>query len=467
MKPCNPVPDKAFIQHRAFICLRAMLIRTIDTNVIRLPVMRRIMNRGVKPKFTLLCIVLLQVAAGASGGEAMTDKIYQSNIRTVQLYVDPLVLSDPVIPLRAGTTLRLAFDDLDGGKKYYYYTIVQCNYDWTVSELSPFDYLNGIQEQDIQDYQFSFNTSQPYTHYEVVFPNRSIGITKSGNYIVKVYLDGDPQQVVLVRRFIVFEGLAEIYSEIRVAEDVTLHRSHQQVNFSVSYRGLPVSNPFSEIQVAILQNYRWDNMITGVTPQFMKPEMLEYYYTAKTSFPAGKEFRYFDIRTTRYQTDRVKAITELDHSFLFTLFSDDVRSNQPYLYRQDVNGKFIPGTLDYFNQEAQSEYTWVKVTLPVDYPIRGGKIFIVGKFTDWQLWPDFELHFNDATSAYEATLYLKEGYYEYRYSFVTEGDFADADLLEGNDYETENTYQIFVYFRPFGARYDQVIAYKVTDSFNR
>lgn len=431
------------------------------------PAVRYCTNDSCFRRIPVLLLLLIPFFSVGQEPEVYQDKIYADNIRTVQLYVDPLMLTDPIIPLRSTTQLRLAFDDLEGGKKNYYYTIIQCNYDWTASVLSPFDYLNGFQEQDIPDYEFSFNTSQEYTHYSLLFPNRYITITKSGNYIIKVYLDSDPEQVVLTKRFIVFDGLAQIYSEIRPAEDVALSRSYQQVNFTISYRGLPVSNPLAELKVALMQNFRWDNMITDVTPQFMKPEMLEYYYTTKTSFPAGKEFRYFDMRTTRYQTDRVRALSEKDHSFLFTLFNDDIRNNQPYLYRQDVNGKFIPGTLDYFNQEAQSEYAWVTFTLPVDYPLKGGKVFLFGQFTGWQLLPLYEMHYNSDASAYKTTLYLKEGYYEYIYRFVSSDADAPAELIEGNDYEAENTYQILVYFRPFGARYDQVIAYKATDNFNR
>jgi hypothetical protein len=107
--------------------------------------------------------------------------------------------------------------------------------------------------------------------------------------------------------------------------------------------------------------------------------------------------------------------------------------------------------------------------LPVDYPIKGGRIFLIGLFSGWQLLKNYELHFNSKTSSYETTLYLKQGYYEYLYYFDAneKEDPFESLLLEGNDYETENTYQVFVYYRPFGSRYDEVIGYRTTDTYNK
>jgi len=196
--------------------------------------------------------------------------------------------------------------------------------------------------------------------------------------------------------------------------------------------------------------------------------LLQTYNRMKTAFPAGKEFRFFDIRTTRYKTERVQTLQEEKHLFQATLFPDEIRNNNTYLYRKDINGKFFPGTLDFFDQNAQADYLWVTFRLPVDYPLKGGKIYLLGKFTDWQLQEPFLLHFNATASAYETTLFLKQGYYEYLYNFLSDdAEDPGENLIEGNDYETENTYQVLVYYRPFGSRYDQVIGYKSTDTFNR
>lgn len=424
--------------------------------------------------FSGLIILVLQISlpefsTAQNDGEVFTDKIFIPNIHTVQLYLDPLVLTDPVISLNSPLQLHLAFDDLDPEKKDYYFTVIQCNYDWSPSELSNFDYVSGFNVQEIRDYKFSFNTNQTFIHYSLLFPNADFRITKSGNYILKVYLDDDPEQVVLTRRFIVVDKRVQVTSDVNQADDVRYSRTHQQVNFNILHHGMTISNAFTEINVLVMQNFRWDNAIFNLQPQFVRPEQLDYQYTMKTAFPAGKEFRYFDTRTIRYKTDRVKEIEEDKNTTVVTLFPDQSRANAQSFSRKDINGKFIPGIQDYIDQDIQADYEWVKFSLPVDYPFKNGKIYLLGAFTDWQLQDPYRLQYNTATKSYEASVYLKQGYYEYVYYFDSgEKDEDDTSLIfEGNSFDTENAYEILVYYRPFGSRYDQVVGYKATDTFNR
>src|ERR1043165_4888415 len=156
-----------------------------------------------------------KISSAQDQPEIFTDKIFKPTIHTIQLYVEPLVLTDPVIGLNGPSQLHLAFDDLDGGKKAYYMTVIQCNYDWSPSELINFDYISGFNAQEIRDYQFSFNTNQTFTHYSLLFPNDDFHITKSGNYILKVYEDDNPDDVIFTRRFIVVNNMVEITSEVK------------------------------------------------------------------------------------------------------------------------------------------------------------------------------------------------------------------------------------------------------------
>jgi hypothetical protein len=427
-------------------------------------------------KLILICILNFFLIASANILKAQIDssqfsnKTFKPGIQTVQLYVEPLILSDPVILLNGTAQLRLAFDDLNGGKENYYITVLQCNYDWSPSELNSVEYISGFTEEEIRDYKFSFNTNQTFTHYSILFPNADFQITKSGNYILKVYADDDPENVILTRRFIVTENRVQINSDIKQADDVRLDRTYQQVNFSILHHGMDISNAFSEINIMLMQNFRWDNAISHLQPQFVRPEQLDYTHSLSTSFPAGKEFRYFDTRTIRYKTDRVKEISEEKNNTVITLFPDQSRANAESFSRKDIDGKFIPGVQDYNDQDTQADYTWVKFSFPVDYPFTNGRLYLLGAFTDWQLKDANRMQYNSQTKSYEVSMYLKQGYYEYLYFFSpTEQDGADdlSALLEGNSFETENQYQILVYYRPFGSRYDQVIGYKTTDTFNR
>lgn len=396
------------------------------------------------------------------------DQVYVPNIKTVQLYVDPLLLSDPIIPLKSTVQLHLEFDDLNADKRNYYYTFIHCNFDWSRSELNEFDYLVGFREQEINTYEFSFTALQTYTHYEVLFPNENVQLTKSGNYLLKVYADNDPDHPIITRRFVIFSSKADIVTNVHQPFDPKFTFQYQEIDFSIRYNGLTISNPINDVKVLLMQNFRWDNAIANLQPLFMKPYQLDYSYDLVNAFPAGKEFRYFDTRSIRYRTEHVRELNFEGKQVEVILFPDEPRADEPYEFYADINGKFIPGIFEGFNQNAEPDYTWVNFTLPVDYPLKNLDVFITGQVSDWKLSSQFMMQYEPGKHAYTCRAYLKQGYYEYEYVTVEKGSAQVAgDLFEGDAYETENTYQLLVYYRSFTSRYDEVIAYKATDSFNR
>lgn len=417
---------------------------------------------------TLLAVTFFTRAYCTDDIPYYQDQVFVPNIRTVQLYVDPIQLSDPVIPLIGTAQLRLEFDDLNGGNVNYYYTIIHCNFDWTKSELNEFDYLRGFREQDILNFEYSFTSDQSYTHYDVTFPNEHIGMTKSGNYILLVYAEHNPDIPLITRRFVVFSNKVEVITNVHPPFDARYTQTHQEIDFTIRYNGFSISNPITDIKVLLMQNFRWDNAIAHLKPLFMKPYQLDYTYDMDNAFPAGKEFRYFDTRSIRYRTDRVREIRFDKKQTEVVLFPDEPRADEPYLYHSDINGKFLPGIVEGFNQKAEPDYTWVYFFLPFDYPLRNTSLYIFGKLTDWKLSDEFMMHYNADYHVYEGRAYLKQGYYDYEYITAEKGTGSITnDLLEGDSYEAENTYQVLVYLRTFGSRYDEVIAYKVTDTFNR
>ncbi|HUM48042.1 MAG TPA: DUF5103 domain-containing protein [Chitinophagales bacterium] len=419
----------------------------------------------------LFCFIVMNTFNTANAQDDVPvyqDQIFVPNIKTVQFYVDPIILSDPVIPLNGASQLHLEFDDLNGDKRNYYYTVIHCNFDWTPSELSEFDYLTGFREQDIITFEFSFTTRQTYTHYEVLFPNENMRVTKSGNYILKVYADNDPDQPIITRRFVVFSSKAEVITNVHPPFDAKFTNTWQEVDFTVRYNGLSIANPITDVKVLLMQNFRWDNAIAYLQPLFMKPYQLEYSYDMENAFPGGKEFRYFDTRSIRYRTDRVRELNFDKPQTEVILFPDEPRIDEPYIFHTDINGRYVPGIVEGFNQKAEPDYTWVSFFLPFNYPLQNISVFALGKFSDWKLSDEFMMHYNPSRHGFEGRAYLKQGYYEYEYVTAEKGTGnITPDILEGDSYETENTYQVFVYFRAFGSRYDEVIAYKVTDSFNR
>jgi hypothetical protein len=230
---------------------------------------------------------------------------------------------------------------------------------------------------------------------------------------------------------------------------------------------MAISNPMNDVRVVLMQNFRWDNAITDLQPLYLKPGELDYNYNKENQFPGGKEFRHFDSHTLHYKTDRVKDIQSANGEQDVFLLPDVPRADLPYFSYKDIDGKFIPSIADMPDQVLNPDYVWVNFFMPFDYPLHDGKVYLFGKMTDWKIQDQFQLQYDATLKGYVGKEYLKQGYYEYEYAYVEKKNpVINLDLLEGNYFETENTYQIFVYYRPFGNRGDELIGYDATDSFN-
>ncbi len=414
--------------------------------------MKRFRSKVVR-LLILLCL-LLPIITRAQ----VADTIYAKNIRTVQLYPTGDQLGFPLVNLNSNDQLELHFDDLDGDVKYYYYTIQHCNYDWTPSNLSEFDYLKGFTQMRISTYRNSSLAYTRYTHYQAMLPDRSLLPTKSGNYLVKVFLDGDQKKLVLTRRMMVVENKSSIKAQIVQPYNAQYFRTHQKVQFNVNINGLDAFNANQQVKVVILQNGRWDNAITNLPPTFIRGNGLEYNLEERMVFQGGKEWRWLDIRYFHLQSDRVLRAEYGKQETSIYLKPDVERSGQRYVYYRDRNGKYtIENTIN-INPFWQGDYAMVHFSfLPADHVAYLGKdLYISGALTDYKLNEQTRMTFNAEKGVYEGQLFLKEGYYDYGYQLVDRTD-GTRNELDGNYYETENDYTILIYYKSFLDRSDQLI----------
>jgi len=418
----------------------------------------------MKIRACLLSITVIQLLAlhvAAQENRITPDHIYYNNIRSVKFSPasDPLAL--PIIQLGSGDKLQLSFDDMDNDTKNYYYTFVLCNADWTPAQVNTFDYLQGFSENRIQDYRFSSVALQRYTHYSVLLPNSNSYPKKSGNYLLKVYLDSDTTQLAFTRRMLVVDNRAGVSGFIQQPVSPKLFRTSQKVNFSVSTGGLNVNNPFDQIKVYILQNYRWDNAISGLKPMFLRGTDIVYNTEVDCVFPAGKEWRWVDLRSFRLQTERV------DHSDYRRTGTDvyvkpDMdRANTIYQYIKDINGRYQLATLDNYDPNFEGDYATVHFTYPAKEPYAGYDLYIFGELTSYECNESNKMTYNPDRQVYEGSLLLKQGFYNYIYGLIDRtipNAPFDTEYTEGNWWETENNYTILIYYRPLGGRSDELVA---------
>jgi hypothetical protein len=423
----------------------------------------------------LLYTIFLCNIFSATGQQSYPDSILYSNhifsdkIKSVQLYKEGWNLSYPIIRLKSNEKLIMGFDLIDDQAETFYYTFIHCDKDWKKSDIFPNDYLDGFAENPIEDYKNSFNTTVGYIHYTFSFPNDRVSFTLSGNYILSIYPVDKPSEPAITQRFIITEDAVKI--------DVTAHRPQmtkdnnncQQVDFNVNYTGLDVIDPYRNVYAFILQNGRWDNAKRNLKPDFNGNNELKYNSLSdKNIFVGGNEFRYFDIKSIRYQTEYVKKVDFVIPFYNVYLYPSENREFKPYFYRQDFNGKYYIAFQEGQKPETDADYVYVYFTLPSYQIIPGGNMYVSGSLNNWAFDKNNLMTYNSERSEYECTMLLKQGWYNYEYTFLKPGTSeGTATFFEGSHYETENDYNVLIYYRNPRDRYDRVIGSVTTNTLNR
>ncbi len=396
------------------------------------------------------------------------DYIYKDSIKAVVLHREGWELSYPALNINSNERLVLSFDEISNDTKDYYFKLIHCTYDWKPSDLMLMEYINGVTEDHISDYKFSFNTVVDYTHYELRFPSEDMQITKSGNYILLVYEDGDMENIVLTKRFFVYEPLTSINARVERSSNLNLIKSHQEVNFIVNTNQLQINDPYSEIKPVIIQNGFWNTRVADFQPNMVKDHEVIYNFNEKCLFTGGSEFRHFDSKDLKYQNQQVREIIFEPPFYHFKLYDDEERRFKIYNNDDDINGKFLIKANYRTNSSIEADYVHAYFTLPVDAPITNGNIYIYGYLTNEQFKKEYRMTYNYKLKAYQLRLMLKQGYYNYEYVLLKDGETkADATYIEGSHYETENDYLILIYYHGFTSDYDRLVGYTVVNSVNR
>lgn len=390
--------------------------------------------------------------------------IYNPDIKTIIFERYGVQFSDPIMKLGSPEQLFLSFDDISGQFKSYVYTLVHCDASWQPSNLMPNEYLAGFFEERIDNYESSFNTLQGYIHYSVTIPGRDVRPTLSGNYLLKVYVEGESEKPVFTRRMMVLEQLVTVEATVDRGTVVSTRDTHHEIDFNIYYPAVKVANPFEDIKVVLRQNNRWDNAIFGLKPLFLKDNLLEYDYEEGNLFAAGNEFRNFDATSLRMQTLYVRNIVQASNGFTVVLMDEKSRSADKYVFESDINGNRLIRNQHMSNSDIEAEYVSVKFRLKHEL-LANGNFYVFGALSDWRCTRENMMTYNPDENAYEALLYLKQGYYNYEYVFVQDGKkTCDETLAEGSHYETENQYSILVYYRPMGGRYDKLVSFTTMNS---
>jgi hypothetical protein len=425
-----------------------------------LPFKNKYFNQQMSFFKLILFFVIVLFTGNTIRAQVNPDAVYDSKIHSVRFHVYGDQEGMPVYKLNSGDRLELHFDDMDARVKSYYYTYQLCDYNWQPVNISSFDYIKGFTQLRITNYRFSSIAYTRYTHYQAILPEQNSIPSKSGNYLLKVFLDGDTSKTVFTRALLVLDPKSSVSAQVIQPFSPQFYKTHQRIKFNVSLQGLNSFDASRQVKVVVMQNNRWDNAQGGgVMPTFIRGTVLEYNTENSFVFPGGKEWRWLDLRSLRLLSDRIDSSSDKKNSVDIYMKPDIDRSAQRYVYYKDLNGLYQATTYETINPYWQADYATVHFSFVTPsmtaYP--GKDLYLIGQLTDYQLTDANKMIFNQEKGIYEGSQYLKQGYYDYGYLLVDKNDPAQRNELEGNYWETENVYTVLVYYKSFTDQSDQLI----------
>ncbi len=386
----------------------------------------------------------------------LTDHAYEPNIKTIQLYPVFGSRENELLPAAAPITqpnLQLEFDVLDSDVERYYARLIHCNKDWTKSGLSDLDFMMDFNEFPVTEYEFSNATTIPYVHYWFQIPR----VKLPGNYVVMVYREGDREDLILTKRFMIYDNRVIFSRDGNLIGPGQMANLNQQINFTINYKNIEILNPMVDVTVVIRQNQRWDNLLTNIKPTFARENIkeLEYrFFDPEKLFKGGNEFRFFDLRSINYPGRNIASVDKSTQPNNAYIAKDKSRQGEAYSQYEDMNGNFHIANLDYNDLSAAN---YIMVNFFLESREVQGDVYVQGGLNYWELNDQNKMTYDSNHKAYNASILLKQGWYDYQY--VVKSNTLPPLYLEGSHFQTENMYEIFVYYRAFQPQADLLIGY--------
>lgn len=403
-------------------------------------------------------------AVGQIAENDTRTQVADSRFKSLQVKLDGNDYFPPIITLNGDDCIRISFDELADERSYLRYSVVHCNADWTPSNLVESEYVDGFNYADIEEYKFSIGTLCHYVHYSFTLPNDEIRFLVSGNYLVRVYPESDPDDTLLQARFYVCENAVSVGTSVTSRTDIDFNREHQQVSFVIDTKDYNIRNLYSDLKSYVSQNSRTDNEVMVDRPLMVSGKKITYEHDKRLIFEAGNEFRRIET-VAQHGISMGVARMEYHHPFYHAvLFTDEMRAGESYVYDKTQLGRFTIRSTEANDSDNGAEYIVTHFTLDTGGKVNNGKIYLNGEFTNNLFTPATMMKYDASSGLYTADLLLKQGAYNYQYLFVPDGSSRGYSSIDGNKYQTVNEYLVRVYHRDPASRYDRFIGFGIAFS---
>ena len=409
--------------------------------------------------FLLAVLSLAEVHAASS----YRTRPYTEKIRTLQLYLNDNQMDQPVLRMNSQDYVTVAFDWMSHDYPHLAYKLLYCNADWTPTQLSEMDYLEGINEVVMEEPLLSTNTTFDYAHFSFQLPNEDMKMTRSGNYLVKIYDTESPEKILATGCFYIDDNKVSMKTfDITGKSVYGVNNEYQHLTFQLAFQENFQAMP-DELTVVVRQNGRHDTEVYGLHPTYVKPEELIYEDERKLSFEGGREFNVIDFSHRFRYSGKIERIAFHHPYYHVEVMPGKHEVGKEYAYDKDVNGHYKVHGQDIWS-EAEIDYSIVHFVYPLEEPWLDGSVYVVGGFNDNWLDETNKMVYNFERQQYELALLMKNGGYNFQYLFLPSNwDAANITRTEGSHWETDNEYEVFVYYRQMGVTYegDQLVGYSL------
>ncbi|HET9570019.1 MAG TPA: DUF5103 domain-containing protein [Bacteroidales bacterium] len=412
------------------------------------------------PRINFLAVCILLQALISLNAQVYQTGTRSEIIKTLTVNLDGDWAALPVLYLGSDSKIGIGFDELSHDYKRYAYRIIHCNSDWKRSEMSPLEYMDGFPENDLENGEPSKSTLTLYTHYALTIPNDNVKLLLSGNYVVEIFDKDGSGEAILTACFVVCENKSIIDASLTATTDIDFKQKHQQLRFALKPIGLSVIQPLNELKIVVQQNHRRDTEVRYIAPTSINGDQLNYDHNKDLIFEGGNEYRRFEMTSFKYPGLHVNRIEYFKPFYNVELLPTDKRT-EGYAFDRDQNGRYLIHSQEAMDDVTGSDYFLVHFSIPMENPLLDGGFYLNGDFVYNRQDANSKLTYRFESKAYEKTLLLKQGAYNFQYVFKpTKDGRPSSNQMEGSYWQTENEYQIFVYYHPVGERYDRLIGFK-------
>jgi hypothetical protein len=432
-------------------------------------------------------IVLLTAFVGAYTATAQNTRtgIFNPDYRTLTIEIDGARLAPAILGLNSSDKLTIGFDHLSDEREYLRYSIYHCDANWQLSNLIDNEVFSGFNFADITDYEFSRATTTHYVHYSISLPNDDFQFSLSGNYLLKVYPENEPDETLLQARFMVSEGAVAILGDVTSRTDVGFNSTMQQLELNVNTAHFAIRDPYNDLKLVISQNSRLDNTVLINHPSRVAGSTSYYEHLPQLIFPAGNEYRRIETTQQTYPGMGVADIEYHAPYYHHFITPNSPRYAQSYLFDSTQHGRFFVREYNATDPNVEADYAVVHFILDM-LPIPDMDVYIDGDLVNRRFDDSSRMIYDEENGYYRKALLLKQGAYNYQYLAIPSTPTAvkprhdanvaqqsnpyfangttwvgSTDAIEGNFYQTVNEYLAAIYYRVPGERYDRLLGYSL------